>query len=392
MPERARIVQREDFVAAAKAGAAEGLVLRKAFASEVKIMDAERREIDFTISTAAVDRMRDSIAVEGWEYDNYLRSPVVLWAHDSSQPPIAKALSVAKSETALTSRAQFMDAELSRFADAVFRMYQKGFLTAVSVGFAPIEYAFVEDKDRPWGIDFKRQELLEYSCCPIPANPEALVAAKAAGIDLEPLRDWASKLLDAGGSVLVPRQLLEKTFKAAKTPPAVRRKYLPKESPTMAKPKRKQESEDDAPTGNCGRVKALECGMKDAEECAVHCEDGEGSPSDMPNCGREKEEDCGMRNQAECVGHKALKPRRRATGSLSDDHVELLNKALDHHVAGLGNHLEGIKCIKAVLDGNEKPDDHVDESLRSLADPERARQARIAAARKYVDELVNAKH
>jgi hypothetical protein len=62
----------------------------------------------------------------------------------------------------------------------------------------------------------------------VPCNPNALQEAKSAGIDTGPLREWASRLLDDGGQVLVPRNLLEETFRQAKTPRTVRQKYLAK--------------------------------------------------------------------------------------------------------------------------------------------------------------------
>jgi hypothetical protein len=56
------------------------------------------------------------------------------------------------------------------------------FITAVSVGFLPLEFSWAEDeKERPWGIDYERQELLEISVVPVPANAHALIEAQAKG-------------------------------------------------------------------------------------------------------------------------------------------------------------------------------------------------------------------
>jgi hypothetical protein len=57
----------------------------------------------------------------------------------------------------------------------------------------PLKYAFTDDPQRRFGIDFLEQELLEFSwCVPVPANAEALVEGRAAGIDqVAPLLDWA---------------------------------------------------------------------------------------------------------------------------------------------------------------------------------------------------------
>src|SRR5205807_1446535 len=65
-------------------------LLRKAYASEVKQLDDAARTIQFTISTGAVDRDADTLAPDGWQLDAYRKNPVVLWAHDYRQPPVAK--------------------------------------------------------------------------------------------------------------------------------------------------------------------------------------------------------------------------------------------------------------------------------------------------------------
>lgn len=206
--------------------------LRKAFAAEVKAAtDPASRVIDFTISTASVDRMGDTIAIDGWKLDNYRKSPVVLWAHDSSMLPVAKGSNIRIDGGKLKASAEFMPRDISGFADAVFQALKGGYLSAVSVGFVPIKYSFVDDPTRRFGIDFEEQELLEFSVVPVPANAEALIEARKAGLDVAPFREWAEKMLDDGGSVLVPRELLEETFRQAKTPLKVRQSILAKAAP-----------------------------------------------------------------------------------------------------------------------------------------------------------------
>jgi len=46
------------------------------------------------------------------------------------------------------------------------------------------------------GIDFQEQELLEFSVCPIPAHPEALVESRAMDGAVAELEGWATKTLD----------------------------------------------------------------------------------------------------------------------------------------------------------------------------------------------------
>jgi HK97 family phage prohead protease len=217
----------DEFRASAKDGARpEGTVVRLAVADPEAIADS--RKIRFVFSDGTVDRMGDSIDPEGWEIDSFLANPVALWSHDSYSPPIGRASNVGPTGSKLVGDIEFMSADISPFADSIYRMVKAGFVKAVSVGFIPLEWTFAQDKDRPFGINFNKQELLEISVCPVPCNPNALQEAKAQGIDTAPLREWASKLLDEGGHVMIPRNLLEETFRQAKTPHTTRQKYLAK--------------------------------------------------------------------------------------------------------------------------------------------------------------------
>lgn len=217
----------DEFRAGGKDGARpDGTVLRLAVAEPE--VDAESRKVRFVFSDGSVDRAGDSIDPEGWQIDAFMKNPVALWAHDSFSPPIGRASNVGPSGGKLMGDIEFMMPDISAFADSIFRMVKAGFVKAVSVGFIPLEWTFVNDSKRPFGIDFKKQELLEISVCPVPCNPNALHDAKALGIDIAPLREWASRLLDEGNQILVPRNLLEETFRQAKTPHTVRQKYLAK--------------------------------------------------------------------------------------------------------------------------------------------------------------------
>ena len=204
-----------------------GTVMRLAVAEPMVAAEGERK-LRFVFSDGTVDRSGDSIDPAGWQIKTFMENPVALWAHDSSSPPIGRASNVGPLGLKLMGDIEFMPADISPFADSVYRMIKAGFVRAVSVGFIPLKYAFSNDKDRPYGIDFTKQELLEISVCPVPCNPNALHEAKSLGIDTGPLREWASKVLDEGSCVLVPRNLLEETFRQAKTPRTVRQKYLAK--------------------------------------------------------------------------------------------------------------------------------------------------------------------
>jgi HK97 family phage prohead protease len=222
----------DEFRASARQGGKpEGAVVRLATAEpELVSQDGgqDSRKLRFVFSDGTVDRAGDSIDPKGWQTSSFMDNPVALWAHDSYSPPIGRASNVLTVADKLMGDIEFMTADISPFADSIFRMIKAGFIKAVSVGFIPLEWKFSSDAKRQFGIDFTKQELLEISVCPVPCNPNALQEAKSAGIDTAPLRDWAVKLLDGVGSVMVPRSLLEETFRQAKTPRSVRQKYLAK--------------------------------------------------------------------------------------------------------------------------------------------------------------------
>jgi len=164
-----------------------------------------------------VDRMGDTIAVDGWRLDNYRKNPVVLFAHDSNQLPVGKSLREWTDGGALRSQMEFTPREMNPMGASVGALVRGGFLRATSVGFAPDEWKVNEERSgHGWGpaIDYLKQELLEFSWVPIPANPDALVGAKAAGIDLAPIVEWAERTLDrvSGDGLWVPRGLVEATW------------------------------------------------------------------------------------------------------------------------------------------------------------------------------------
>ena len=187
---------------------AKGVTLRKQYAAAVRATqdddlpeDASKpggRRVTFTLSTETVDRMGDTIAADGWDLENYRKNPVVLFAHNSQSPPVGKSLREWAKDGALSGVTEFVPRDLYPFGHMIGEMYGLDFMKAVSVGFDPTEFAMNEERAGQWGpgCDFKKQELLEYSCVPVPANPEALVAAKSAGIDMAPMREWLEKTID----------------------------------------------------------------------------------------------------------------------------------------------------------------------------------------------------
>ena len=173
--------------------------------------------LKFAITTPDIDRDNDTIRVEGWDFADYKKNPVVLWAHDYYQPPVAKALSIYNAGHQIESEAEFTSKDLYEFGHMIYRMLKESFLNAVSVGFIPKEYQLSNDRD--FGLDITKQSLLEYSVLPVPSNPNALSLARAKGIDIAPMKSWAEKVLDdwdrEGAGLLLPRDVIEDMRKQA---------------------------------------------------------------------------------------------------------------------------------------------------------------------------------
>lgn len=180
------------------------------------LANSNGRIVRYVFSTPSV--ARDGHTIQGWDVASFLTNPVFLWAHDADDLPIGKVVDLDAGPTGLRGGVQYATADENPFADTVYRLVQGGYLNATSVSWLPIQWSFSKDKSRPGGIDFKLAELLEISQVPVPAQPEALATARAAGIDTGPLYRWAEKVLDTGGMMLVPRDELEQLRREAKMP------------------------------------------------------------------------------------------------------------------------------------------------------------------------------
>lgn len=212
----------------------DNIMLRKQYVPEVRqVGSAEERRLSFIVSTEAVDRDNDTISVKGWVLKNFRKNPVVLFGHGGI--PIAKSPKISKTEASLDADAEFLppdmaDHEHVKFSDMVFQMLVKKFLRATSVGFRPLEFKEPDEDDErrsgggallsPFrhGMDFLKQELLEFSIVPVPANPEAVIQARSAGIDINPYRNWLERTLDEWEDeyeelIMAPRKRAEKALK-----------------------------------------------------------------------------------------------------------------------------------------------------------------------------------
>jgi HK97 family phage prohead protease len=128
----------------------------------------------FVISTPEIDRYGTIIVPSGINYDAYMKNPVVLANHKSTEFPVGKCLGFFMNGDNLEATIQ-LDMEDDE-ACKINRKLKNGFLNAVSVGIIPNGKA-VEEKTiegEPIVI-YKESELVEFSVVTIPANRDALL-------------------------------------------------------------------------------------------------------------------------------------------------------------------------------------------------------------------------
>lgn len=158
-------------------------------------------------SSEVLDRAGDVIRQDGWDLKNYMKNKVILWGHNVRQdrPPIGKALKVwLDGKTTKTKKLMFdiqFDLKDS-FAAEIYRKVLEGFVNTVSVGFIPLER-----------VDnvYTKNELLELSFVPVPANPDAVVTLRSMGLDPVELKDLYSAKSDDDVAVIMGEESTEES-------------------------------------------------------------------------------------------------------------------------------------------------------------------------------------
>lgn len=140
---------------------------------EIKDVDDDERIIRILASDESLDRDGDIIRAKGWITDNFIKSGSIIYGHNASQLPVARPLSAEVVGRKLYVNAQFPEKGTSEFNDAVYNLIKQKILRGVSVGFRAQEWDDIET-----GREYKKQELLELSVTPIPANPNAMLQVK----------------------------------------------------------------------------------------------------------------------------------------------------------------------------------------------------------------------
>lgn len=134
----------------------------------------------WTLSTFDLDRDGERIDPQGWDYAQFVKNPVVQWAHCYDIPAIGKIEGLTVDEWGLRGRVIFNDKDYDNFGWSIGQRVKSGVIRAGSVGFRVMEIEIPSKSDSADGTQliFRKQELLEFSICNVPANPFALAAQR----------------------------------------------------------------------------------------------------------------------------------------------------------------------------------------------------------------------
>ena len=195
--------------------------LPEGFASRVlefRAIRDESREADFVASTDTIDSYGEIVA-QNWDLARYLRNPVVLFAHKSSEIPIGHCTRVEMINGQLECTIKFSSAAANPKAEQVWQSVKEKALRAVSVGFRPRTVrAEVRNDQTVFVLD--DNELHEISVTPIGANPDALAkmrarAFAAAQPKKEPLNGGADNTMNEEEKKALLARIAEKDAEAA---------------------------------------------------------------------------------------------------------------------------------------------------------------------------------
>jgi HK97 family phage prohead protease len=145
----------------------------------------ESRVLRYVITNESQDRYGDVVRVAGAKIDNYMKNPVVMMAHRHDMPPIGKTVDLTcnKQCKQIEASGLFLDGrtDMTGVSETAFKLAQSGAMPGCSIGFMPIKANRPQTAEERVkigigenGYEFLDWELLEWSVCSIPANPDAL--------------------------------------------------------------------------------------------------------------------------------------------------------------------------------------------------------------------------
>lgn len=157
------------------------------FITTIRKVDKRDRTMEFVCSTEGQKRDGNIVRANGFRFGNFDRNPIGTWSHRYDIFPVSRwverQIGKDKGTPALIMTAQFVPPDADEgMGEKVFKLYNYGFLSAVSIGWEPLKYRELK-VDGLWaGYEFTEQDLLECAHVLIPADPDALKRACVRGV------------------------------------------------------------------------------------------------------------------------------------------------------------------------------------------------------------------
>lgn len=136
----------------------------------------ESRQLDdgtheITIAANNIARDNFDLDIASLRLENYLRNPVVLWAHDRRMPPIGITRGLERIDGGKL-RARFQFAGDDPFAQRIATLWEQEVIRAASISWGGGDLTFLDGGM----VRETNAELYEWSLVPVPADPDALRA------------------------------------------------------------------------------------------------------------------------------------------------------------------------------------------------------------------------
>lgn len=154
---------------------------------ETKEVDSDQRVITGIATTPRVDSYNDIVEPEGVQY----RGPVNLYLYHDTKLPVGNVQFGKATKAGIPFKATLPDVKeegtVRERVNEAWHSLKYKLLQAVSIGFKPLEYTYIEDS---YGVHYHQWEMLELSLVGVPANPDAMIqTVKSAGITDDVVRE-----------------------------------------------------------------------------------------------------------------------------------------------------------------------------------------------------------
>lgn len=138
---------------------------------EATITKADDGSFIAVASTNSVDRHGEIVDNNGWDLKAFKKNPVILWAHDHTEPAIGGSKKTWVEGTGKKAKLMIQPIlhDVTEKARAIKQLVDMGVIKSLSVGFKPLESSD--------GVTFDKNELLEVSIVNVPANADAMMMA-----------------------------------------------------------------------------------------------------------------------------------------------------------------------------------------------------------------------